>query len=173
MVPDGEVDQSARDWRHRGGCGPAAGDFVEDRPVVLGHLCCAEPALDRGPAVAAVELSDREERFEQVSPVGAAPAGLMRYGLIEEAHRIIDGLLAVAGASDGRLPELFAGLSRDEVSVPAAYPASCVPQAWAAAAPLLLIRAMLRLEPSAAENGLWSLRLCHRASVAFALTALT
>jgi glycogen debranching enzyme len=82
-------------------------------------------------------------------------AGLMRYGLVEEAHRVIDGLLAVAGASDGRLPELFAGLSRDEVSVPAAYPTSCVPQAWAAAAPLLLIRAMLRLDPSVAEKQLW------------------
>ena len=82
-------------------------------------------------------------------------AGLMRYGFVEEAHRIIDGLLAVADTSRGRLPELFAGFSRDDVSVPAAYPTSCVPQAWAAATPLLLIRAMLRFEPWAAENRLW------------------
>ncbi len=82
-------------------------------------------------------------------------AGLMRYGLVEESHRIIDGLLAVANTSEGRLPELFAGLSRDDVSVPAAYPTSCVPQAWAAAAPMLLIRTMLRFDPGAAENRLW------------------
>ncbi len=82
-------------------------------------------------------------------------AGLMSYGMVDEAHRVIEGLLAVAGASDGRLPELFAGLSRDEVSVPAAYPTSCVPQAWAAAAPLVLIRTMLRLDPAAAEKRLW------------------
>jgi glycogen debranching enzyme len=82
-------------------------------------------------------------------------AGLVRYGLIDEAHQVIEGLLAVASASAGRLPELFAGLSRDDVSVPAAYPTSCVPQAWAAAAPLLLLRAMLRFDPSAADNRIW------------------
>ena len=82
-------------------------------------------------------------------------AGLMRYGHVEEAHRVIEGLLAAAGVTGGRLPELFAGLARDEVSAPAAYPTSCVPQAWAAASPLLLIRAMLRFDPSATEGRLW------------------
>jgi glycogen debranching enzyme len=82
-------------------------------------------------------------------------AGLMRYGFVEEAHRVIEGLLAVATANRGRLPELFAGLAREEISVPAAYPTSCVPQAWAAAAPLLLLRTMLRLDPGAVENELW------------------
>ena len=32
------------------------------------------------------------------------------------------------------------------------YPTSCSPQAWAAAAPLLLLRAILRLEPDAGEG---------------------
>src|SRR5690606_20071339 len=31
-------------------------------------------------------------------------AGLMRYGFVAEAHRLIDGLLGVAGATGGRLP---------------------------------------------------------------------
>ena len=74
-------------------------------------------------------------------------AGLVRYGLIEEAHRLIEGLLDVASAMGGRLPELFAGFSRDEVPQPAVYPTSCVPQAWAAATPLLLLRLLLRFDP--------------------------
>jgi glycogen debranching enzyme len=82
-------------------------------------------------------------------------AGLMRYGFVEEAHRVMEGLLAVASVNGGRLPELFAGFARQDISVPAAYPTSCVPQAWAAAAPLLLLRAMLRLDPAAVENRLW------------------
>lgn len=74
-------------------------------------------------------------------------AGLMRYGLVEPAHRIMEGLVAAAPFFDDRLPELFSGLSRDELPFPVAYPTSCSPQAWAAAAPLLFLRTMLRLEP--------------------------
>ncbi len=74
-------------------------------------------------------------------------AGLMRYGHVEHAHRIIDGLLDVADALGGRLPELFAGIDRRDLSAPAAYPTSCSPQAWAAAAPLLLLRSVLRFDP--------------------------
>jgi glycogen debranching enzyme len=78
-----------------------------------------------------------------------AAAGLVRYGFVDEAHRVIRGLLDVADLSGGRLPELFAGFDRAELDVPAAYPTSCSPQAWAAAAPLLLTRALLRLDPDA------------------------
>jgi glycogen debranching enzyme len=46
-----------------------------------------------------------------------------------------------------RLPELFAGLGRAENGFPVSYPASCSPQAWAAASPLLHLRTMLRFEP--------------------------
>jgi glycogen debranching enzyme len=74
-------------------------------------------------------------------------AGLARYGFNEHAHRIIDGQLAAARSFGGRLPELFAGFPREELGVPGTYPASCSPQAWAAAAPLLWLRALLRLEP--------------------------
>ncbi|MCU1343944.1 MAG: Amylo-alpha,6-glucosidase, partial [Acidimicrobiia bacterium] len=59
-------------------------------------------------------------------------AGLSRYGFSEAAHRIIEGQLAVATAGSGRLPELFAGFDRAELPVPASYPTSCSPQAWAA-----------------------------------------
>ncbi len=74
-------------------------------------------------------------------------AGLARYGFLEHAHRITTAILAAADELDGRLPELFAGIGRAEVSVPVAYPSSCTPQAWAAAAPLLMLRSLLRLDP--------------------------
>ncbi|MGH9023803.1 MAG: MGH1-like glycoside hydrolase domain-containing protein, partial [Acidimicrobiia bacterium] len=76
-----------------------------------------------------------------------AAAGLMRYGFVEEAHRIIEGMMAMAPFLGGRLPELFAGLARQAYQFPVSYPTSCSPQAWAAAAPLLMLRTMLRFEP--------------------------
>jgi glycogen debranching enzyme len=75
-------------------------------------------------------------------------AGLMRYGHVAAAHRIIRALLDVSVANNGRLPELLSGISREELSVPAVYPTSCIPQAWAAASPLLFLRTLLRLDPS-------------------------
>lgn len=74
-------------------------------------------------------------------------AGLMRYGFVEDAHRVIAGLVDAAPWFGGLLPELFAGVARDDFGFPVPYPTSCSPQAWAAAAPLLLLRTMLRLEP--------------------------
>lgn len=74
-------------------------------------------------------------------------AGLVRYGFIDHAHQVMEGLMDAAEQLGGRLPELFAGVGRDELGTPAAYPASCSPQAWAAASPLLLLRSMLRLDP--------------------------
>jgi glycogen debranching enzyme len=74
-------------------------------------------------------------------------AGLMRYGLIEEAHRVMEGIVSSAAYFGNRLPELFGGFSKAEYAFPVAYPTSCSPQAWAAASPLLLLRSMLRFEP--------------------------
>jgi glycogen debranching enzyme len=82
-------------------------------------------------------------------------AGLARYGLLDHAHRIIAAQLDVAGEHDGRLPELFAGFDRGDLAVPAAYPTSCSPQAWAAASPLLWLRTILRLDPWAPRRQLW------------------
>jgi glycogen debranching enzyme len=81
-----------------------------------------------------------------------AVAGLARYGFTREAATIGLALLEAAEDEDGRLPELFTGLARDDVSRPVAYPTSCSPQAWASAAPLLVLRSLLRLEPDAASG---------------------
>jgi glycogen debranching enzyme len=82
-------------------------------------------------------------------------AGLARYGLVDEAHRVISAQLEAAEVHNGRLPELFAGFERSQLAVPAAYPTSCSPQAWAAAAPLSWLRTILRLDPWAPHGRVW------------------
>ncbi|WP_427008705.1 glycogen debranching N-terminal domain-containing protein [Pseudarthrobacter sp. H2] len=81
--------------------------------------------------------------------------GLMRYGFIEEAQRIAYGLFEAAEHFGGRLPELFCGLDRTRFPVPVPYPAACSPQAWAAAAPIHLIRMLMRFDPALPWNELW------------------
>ena len=75
-------------------------------------------------------------------------AGLARYGFVEEACTVATAVLDAAASFGGRLPELFCGFDRSEYSAPVPFPTSCSPQAWSAAAPLLLLRSMFRLEPS-------------------------
>jgi glycogen debranching enzyme len=78
-------------------------------------------------------------------------AGLMRYrhipGAVELAHALAAGLFDAATAFGDRLPELFCGFGRDTFAPPVPYPTSCSPQAWASAAPLLVLRAFLGLAP--------------------------
>jgi glycogen debranching enzyme len=82
-------------------------------------------------------------------------AGLKAYGFDEQANQISTQLLEAARHfPDARLPELFCGFGRDDVPVPVPYPVACSPQAWSAAAPLLLIRAMLGIEAHAGERRL-------------------
>ena len=82
-------------------------------------------------------------------------AGLMRYGYDGAAQKLIFGLLDAAQAQGGRLPELFSGLDRGELTVPVGYPTSCSPQAWAAASPLLVLRTLLRLDPWVPYGKIW------------------
>jgi glycogen debranching enzyme len=76
-----------------------------------------------------------------------AVAGLMRYGFVKEAQTVARAVLDAAGCFDGRLPELFTGFDRQDFPRPVPYPTSCSPQAWAAAAPLSLLRSLLRFDP--------------------------
>ncbi len=73
--------------------------------------------------------------------------GLRRHGYREEATRLALGILEAATFFDGRLPEAFAGYGRDSVGFPVEYPTACSPQAWATGAPLMMLRALLGLEP--------------------------
>ena len=74
-------------------------------------------------------------------------AGLMRYGFTGHAQRVALSMLDAARAFEHRLPELFCGFGRAEYPQPLPYPTSCSPQAWASAAPLHLLRTLLRFEP--------------------------
>lgn len=72
--------------------------------------------------------------------------GLARSGHPGAAAALADGLLATAGSFGWRLPELFSGEARARQPWPSPYPASCRPQAWAAAAAGALVQALLGLE---------------------------
>ncbi|MEV7574196.1 glycogen debranching N-terminal domain-containing protein [Pseudarthrobacter sp. NPDC089323] len=82
-------------------------------------------------------------------------AGLMRYGLVAEAQRIATALLEAAEFSNGRLPELFCGFSRDQVAEPVPYPTACSPQAWAATTPIMLITSLMRYDAHVSRGGFW------------------
>jgi hypothetical protein len=47
---------------------------------------------------------------------------------------------------DMRLPELFCGFPRVQGAPPIAYPVACMPQAWAAGAPFMLLQACLGVQ---------------------------
>ncbi len=65
-------------------------------------------------------------------------------------RRIAAGLFDVAtGARDFRLPELFCGFHRTDRAAIVAYPVACIPQAWAATAPFMLLQAMLGISAHA------------------------
>ncbi|CAA0096427.1 Uncharacterised protein [Starkeya nomas] len=73
-------------------------------------------------------------------------AGLARYGFKREAAAIFEGLFAASTYIDmRRLPELFCGFARQRTRGPTFYPVACMPQAWAAAAPLSMLRDCLGL----------------------------
>jgi glycogen debranching enzyme len=76
-----------------------------------------------------------------------AIAGLSRHGLDDASQRLARGLIDAASTSEGRLPELFGGFDRGDIGAPVPYPSSCSPQAWSSASPLLVVRAMLGLDP--------------------------
>jgi len=80
-------------------------------------------------------------------------SGLARYGFKNFAGRLLLALLDVSSVLElHRLPELFCGLERREGEGPTLYPVACAPQAWAAAAPFLLIQSCLGLTVQGAQG---------------------
>jgi glycogen debranching enzyme len=89
-----------------------------------------------------------------------AAAGLLRCDQAPAGLAVIGQVFRAAQGFRGqRLPELYCGFARGDeaLRVPAAYPVSCSPQAWAAGAPYLMLRALLGLEPDPAGR-----RVCLR-----------
>ncbi len=74
------------------------------------------------------------------------------HGLLRAGHRALAGslvrdLLAASDRFDARLPELFAGHQAEAGRPVPPYPASCRPQAWSAAASVVLLQTVLGLQP--------------------------
>lgn len=73
-------------------------------------------------------------------------AGIARYGDRASAVRLLRGAFEAAVHFDMRLPELFCGFRRAHGSPPIAYPVACLPQAWAAGSPFMLLQACLGVD---------------------------
>ncbi|RKP45906.1 amylo-alpha-1,6-glucosidase [Trinickia fusca] len=78
--------------------------------------------------------------------------GLARYGEKQAAVRLLQALFEAAVSFDMRLPELFCGLPRRRGEPPTAYPVACLPQAWAAGAPFMMLEACLGVTIDAARG---------------------
>jgi glycogen debranching enzyme len=80
-------------------------------------------------------------------------SGLAKYGYKELAGQIFMGLLDLSSMVDlHRLPELFCGIDRRAGEGPTLYPVACSPQAWAAAAPFLILQACLGISIDAGRK---------------------
>ncbi|MPZ79132.1 MAG: amylo-alpha-1,6-glucosidase [Actinophytocola sp.] len=112
----------------------------------------ADPSLDSG-----FGLRTMDVRHPYFNPLGyhtgsvwphdtaIAIDGLARTGYPEVAASLSAGLLRAGTRFDHRLPELYGGWSEEQGPL-LAYPAACRPQAWSAAAGMVLVRAALGLE---------------------------
>ena len=82
-------------------------------------------------------------------------AGLMRYGFVEEAQRVIMGMLDAAMTQGAACPSCSAAWTAPSSPRVVSYPTSCSPQAWAAASPLLFLRTLLRFDPWVPHGKVW------------------
>jgi glycogen debranching enzyme len=82
---------------------------------------------------------------------GTFALGMMRFGLIDELHKIARALFELSALFDyNRLPECFSGHPRDaEHPFPALYPKTNWPQAWSASSVFCILQAMLGIYPFA------------------------
>ncbi len=130
---------------------------------VVSRLSAAEMACGWGIRT----MSSRSLRFNPMSYHNGSiwphdnsliVAGMKRYGYHWEVEQIISQLFQASQFFRySRLPELYCGFARDREahSVPAEYPVSSSPQAWAAGSAILLLQSMLGLQPDAAHDRLY------------------
>lgn len=79
--------------------------------------------------------------------------GLKRYGHDKEFLRVFTGIFDAAVRFEHyRLPEVFAGFSREQYANPVHYPVACSPQAWASGAIPYLLATALGLEPDSSAG---------------------
>jgi glycogen debranching enzyme len=69
---------------------------------------------------------------------------MARYGWTRDAFQVLRAMYeASLHFRHFQLPELFCGMGLAEADFPVLYPVACSPQAWASAAPFLLLRSAL------------------------------
>jgi glycogen debranching enzyme len=157
---DGDYPAIALDGRKRPVDGPASnmghllgtGLLNADEEVVVAQRLLS-PALASGYGLRT--LADSADGFNPLSyhagsvwphDTAIAAMGLRRAGLIREAVSLLAGLIVAAESFDYRLPELFGGGRATAPLPPVPYPASCRPQAWAAAVGPALARVLLGID---------------------------
>lgn len=80
-------------------------------------------------------------------------AGFKRYGRDLDALRLFTAMFdAAAHFPEFRLPEVFAGFSRERYPVPVQYPMACSPQAWAAGTLPYFLTTVLGMTPDATQG---------------------
>jgi glycogen debranching enzyme len=80
--------------------------------------------------------------------------GFRRYGFDREAAQVASGIFDAAGHfAAHRLPELFAGLPREDGSFPVQYLGANVPQAWAAASVFRFLAVLCGIHASSGPEG--------------------
>ena len=83
-------------------------------------------------------------------------AGFRRYGFAAEAAALARCINDAASYFQmNQLPELYAGLQRENGSFPVQYIGANVPQAWAAGTPFVLLQTMLGIVPYAPHDRLY------------------
>jgi glycogen debranching enzyme len=87
---------------------------------------------------------------------GIIAIGFKQYGFAEEAARVARAV-SDAGSFFAlyQMPELYAGLEREDANFPVQYPDANVPQAWAAGSVFSLLQAFLGFEPDAPGGKLY------------------
>jgi glycogen debranching enzyme len=87
-------------------------------------------------------------------------AGLARYGARDGVIRLLSEMFEAATNFDMQLPELFCGFPRAAGEPPIAYPVACMPQAWAAGAPFMMLQACLGIRIDGWKGEIYVERPC-------------
>jgi glycogen debranching enzyme len=87
---------------------------------------------------------------------GIIAIGFKQYGFAEEAAKVARAVTE-AGSYFAlyQMPELYAGLEREDSNFPVQYPDANVPQAWAAGSVFSLLQALLGFDPDAPNGKLY------------------
>jgi glycogen debranching enzyme len=87
---------------------------------------------------------------------GLIALGFKRYGFHNEAAQVARAISGAASYFQGsQLPELYAGIQKEDNNFPVQYLGANVPQAWAAGSAFGLLKAILGLAPDAPRNRLY------------------